>query len=151
MFGIQWSENEQNILFPEMENSKQPDVLQVNSIVCMGEEDDNQEEDVRPYNDLNYVTNCSNSFSSMSVYSSSASNSCLELSPILGCCSHSIACFDPPCLVMCDNCGCLNYEDYRYCIHCLGLIKVFGSQNDNVGPNFVNFNLEPIRFLKTKI
>ena len=53
MFGIQWSENEQNILFPEMENSKQPDVLQVNSIVCMGEEDDNQEEDVRPYNDLN--------------------------------------------------------------------------------------------------
>ena len=26
MFGIKWSENEQNILFPEEENSKQPDV-----------------------------------------------------------------------------------------------------------------------------
>ena len=105
MFGIKWSGNEQNLLFPEEENSKQPDVLQVNSLVCMGEEDDNKEEDVRPYNDIKYVTNCSTSFSSMSVYSSSALNSCLELSPI-GCCSDSIACFDPPCLGMCANCGC---------------------------------------------
>ena len=89
MFGIKWSDNEQNLLFPDEEDSKQPDVVQVNSLGCVQGEDDNTEEDVRPYNDTMYVTNCS-SFSSMSVYSSSALNNCLELSPI-----DSTDCFDP--------------------------------------------------------
>ena len=117
MLGIKWSENEHNLLFPDEEDIKQPDVVHVNSLGCVQEEeDDNTEEDVKPFNDTMYVTNCS-SFSSMSVYSSSALNNCLELSPI-----DSSDCFDPLCLVVCANCRCLNYEDYRYCINCLGLL-----------------------------
>ena len=40
MYGIQWVQDEHNILFPEKDDNEKPDVLEVNTLVCMEEEDD---------------------------------------------------------------------------------------------------------------
>ena len=66
MLGVKWSENDHNLLFPDMEDIKQPDVVHVNSLDCVQEEDDHNEEDVKPFNDTMYMTNCS-TFPSISV------------------------------------------------------------------------------------
>ena len=48
MYGIQWCQDEHNILFPEKDDNEEPDVLEINTLVCMEEEDDvtDQEEDI---------------------------------------------------------------------------------------------------------
>ena len=134
-------------MFPEKDDNEEPDSLEVNTLVCMEEEDDvaDHEEDVNPDSELNYVTVCSIGFPTMSSYSSSASNSCLELCPNLCCCTDtigSIACIDSHSLVICSICCCLNYEENIHCINCLGLIKVNNSQTYDVGLGFVSNKIQ---------
>ena len=64
---------------PSNDDNEEHGSLEVNTLVSMEEEDDieDQEEDVKPNSERDYVTVCSTDFPSMSSYSSSASNSCL--------------------------------------------------------------------------
>ena len=82
LYGIQWSQDEHTILFPDKDDNEEPDSLEVNTLVCMEEEEDvaDHEEDVNPDSELNYETICSVDFPTMYSYTSSVSP-CLELCP----------------------------------------------------------------------
>ena len=109
-----------------MVNIEQPEVVHVNSLDCEQEEDDPNEEDVKPFHDAMYMSDCSN-FPSMSMYYSPAFNDCFDLSEI-----DSNDCVDPLCWVVCAICRCRNYGDYKYCINCLGSLDIFSSKNVNL-------------------
>ena len=126
MMGVRWSEYDHNLLFPDMVDIKNPEVVHVNSLECEHEEDDPIEEDVMPFHDTMYMTSCSN-FPSMSMYYSPALNDCFDLSEI-----DSNDCVDPLCWVVCDICRCRNYGDCKYCINCLSSLDIFISPDVNL-------------------
>ena len=126
MMGVRWSECDHNLLFPDMVDIKNPEVVHVNSLECGHEEDDPNEEDVKPFHDTMYMTSCSN-FPSMSMYYSPALNDCFDLSEI-----DSNDCVDLLCGVVCAICRCRNYGDCKYCINCLSSLDIFISPDVNL-------------------
>ena len=115
LYGIQWSQDEHTILFPDKDDNEELDSFEVNTLVCMEEEEDvvDHEEDDNPDSELNYETICSVGFPTMYSYTSSPSP-CLELCPNFCGCTDSIGsvdCVDFNSLVVCSICCCLNYEE----------------------------------------
>ena len=134
LYGIQWSQDENTIMFPDRDDNEEPDSFEVNTLVSMEEEEDvlDHEEDDNPDSDLNYENICSIGFPTMSSYASSASPSCLELRPNFCGCTESIGsidCIDYNSLVVCSVCCCLNYAEIFHCMNCLELIKCKSTSN----------------------